>query len=367
MSKFLITLTPIDRFFFGGDMTFNVEGDEKHNEDYSSYIIKSSLFPQQTSLLGMLRFLLLRNEPELFDGSCIISNKVKEVESLIGPSSFSMKDSGKSVNDFGKIKSIHRCFVRCTDKDGKIHDLEWQGFDTAFKGNTVTDTMCYINGRAVLLPELKGFEAKKGYEKCLSSANLTKSLKDVFIEDRRIGISRDIQTGKTSDASLFKQISYRFNNSAEYKYCFAFYVELDSDVITEYSGQSVSVGADNSQFVISVSTVDAIPESAKSEVNKVVLKTPAYLSEEAIRMTSFVFAETIPFRFLETAVSETENYSILPRKNGDKRMKAPTRSRRYELYSAGSVLYFKDTETKDAFIAELESYKGFTQIGYNEI
>lgn len=64
--KYKITLTPVDKFFFGGDMTFQVGTNEKDsfNEQFSSYIIRSAMFPQQTSLLGMLRFLILRNSGE---------------------------------------------------------------------------------------------------------------------------------------------------------------------------------------------------------------------------------------------------------------------------------------------------------------
>ena len=69
-NKYKIELTPVDKFFFGGDMTFQV-GNAKSdfNERFSSYIIKSSYYPQQTSLLGMLRFLILRNAgSEVFPG-----------------------------------------------------------------------------------------------------------------------------------------------------------------------------------------------------------------------------------------------------------------------------------------------------------
>ena len=77
MSKtYLVTLKPIDKFFFGGDMTFAIpEGNKERkeaNRSFSSYIIRSMPFPQQTSLLGMLRFLLLRKRSSgsLYCDSC---------------------------------------------------------------------------------------------------------------------------------------------------------------------------------------------------------------------------------------------------------------------------------------------------------
>ena len=46
--KYKIDLKPIGTFFFGSDKKFG-EGDEVN------YFAQSSLFPQQTSILGMLR------------------------------------------------------------------------------------------------------------------------------------------------------------------------------------------------------------------------------------------------------------------------------------------------------------------------
>ena len=89
MSKqYLIKLKPIDKFFFGGEMTFSFDGDDS---EYASYVIKSNYFPQQTSLLGMLRFLILRNSP-YFENGHIKSGCIKHVEDLIGEKSFSIKE-----------------------------------------------------------------------------------------------------------------------------------------------------------------------------------------------------------------------------------------------------------------------------------
>ena len=101
---YLITLTPMGKFFFGGDMTFTVNGKDT---DFTSYIIRSNKFPQQTSLLGMLRFLVLRNDEVVFNNSSQCITNRKEAITLIGAKSFEM--SGNEGN-FGVIKSISPCF-----------------------------------------------------------------------------------------------------------------------------------------------------------------------------------------------------------------------------------------------------------------
>ena len=55
MSKvtYKITLTPVEGYFFGGETTFG-EGQAKN------YFAKSNLLPQETALLGMLRYQILK-------------------------------------------------------------------------------------------------------------------------------------------------------------------------------------------------------------------------------------------------------------------------------------------------------------------
>ncbi|MEI6411943.1 MAG: hypothetical protein WCR52_21305, partial [Bacteroidota bacterium] len=51
-----IRLIPAGQFYFGGERNFSFG----EKEDSSNYLVKSNYFPQQTGLLGMLRFVLLR-------------------------------------------------------------------------------------------------------------------------------------------------------------------------------------------------------------------------------------------------------------------------------------------------------------------
>ena len=108
MSKYLVTLTPTGKFFFGGDMRFGINGEK---EEFSSYIIESLKMPQQTSLLGMMRFLLLSNS-NLFDiAGNVIKGEDEDVKNLIGAGSFAVTNDGKS-NTFGKIKSLKNPPIR---------------------------------------------------------------------------------------------------------------------------------------------------------------------------------------------------------------------------------------------------------------
>lgn len=358
MSKYQITLTPVDKFFFGGEMTFQVGDNEKdeYNTQFKSYIIKSAMFPQQTSLLGMLRFLILRNGGQDVFAEGHITNK-DNAKKLIGERSFSV-NTPHSENQFGVIKGISHIRVRRT-KDNVTKDLEYAPmykeltFEKAVNGTYNLKDYCIPN------ISKKEYNAKDGLRILLTDGENTYDLEgDVFIEDRRIGIDRNIKTGKTDEGALFKQISYRFNTEKA-KFCFVFDAEIDDAIALEkYDKQIVSVGADNSQFVLGISKEVKNCGHVKPLNNALYLLSPTFLSREEARKATFAVTSLMPFRFLSFDMKSIDSYHVLKNRQA--------RSERYELYAPGSVFYFNDETQKQAFIKSIEDKKEFRQIGYNE-
>ena len=362
MSRYLVTLKPIDKFFFGGDMTFEIDGNDKHNKSFKSYIIESSRFPQQTSLLGMMRFLLLRKSVYFSDNKIIDKDKAAK---LIGEHSFQVKNS----DEFGKIKSLSGCFIR--DRYNHL-DYAFAPFTQDFS-ICDTDRLGSINGIEMHLPDIVGFTAKSGYTKyLLSIIEGKRQMDEVFVADRRIGINRNISTGLTDENALYKQVSYRFKDFDKddgvrvADYCFAFYVEVeDVNLMTsEYNGEVVSVGADNSQFIINFEKDGTDNRPCTAGNNSIVLQSPSYLTRDALKHSSFFVTETIPFRFLETTVCKTDNYTV--------HSKTLKRSHKYELYAPGSVFFFESDDKMKDFIANLtnvvdnKEINEFARIGFNE-
>ena len=356
MAKYQIALTPVDKFFFGGDITFKAEGRDELNEDFQSYIIQSGKFPQQTSLLGMLRFLILRNDPDCFrDGR--ITDKAKAA-GLIGPESFAVNSSEAAPGkpkDFGVIRSISRCRVQVVTHKG-VSSLDFKPLYR--KSISWTDQEVYLNDHPVVMPVLD-YSPKEGLKSVLSDGVREYGLDEVFEEDRRIGINRDVSTGKTDDGALFKQISYRFKKAEGRSFRFSFEAEVDKVNLAAYSGQLVSVGGDNSWFVLEVEESDSKAASASAgNVQMVTLLSPAFIPRKALLRTRFGITSLVSFRFLKTSVAQTGEYSIL-----NKNM---LRSKKYKLYAAGSQFFFKDAAQKAEFISILEAQEDFRQIGYNE-
>ncbi len=350
MSKqYFIKLSPIDRFFFGGDATFSLEGEKS---EFESYIVESNYFPQQTSLLGMLRFLLLRKSSYFEDGH-IKQECIESVRDLIGEASFSIQDERK----YGVIEKLGPCMIL---KKGKtvpfapFMDLSEKSF------NVNAD---FYEGTQKMLPNFE-YDHKKGYRKSLIDGT---PIDIIFKEDMRLGISRDINSGEVVDDALYKQVFYRFSNS---DYQFGFTVEINDDKVNvkleDYNGEIVSLGGDNSQFRIEITTDIPSADSCLLGNNLVVLQSPAYLDKATVDLSCFFVAETIKFNYLQTSVRNTKCYH----RTQDNGIKKEEHS--IELYDSGSVFCFSSDEKKKSFLENLmgedgnQITKNFYKIGYNQ-
>ncbi len=321
-------------------MTFSVNGKDSK---FTSYIIKSNKFPQQTSLLGMLRFLILRNDTNVFD---IASQRIKdgkrgEASGLIGPESF--KKTGKE-NNYGKIIKLYPCFLQ---KDGK--NLDFLAKDAK---NLVSfgDVVGVVNGVPVSVPDkIEGYDPKDGIRTLYEVEGVEMNEDDIFVEDVCNGINRNIKTGKVEDDALFKQVSYRLKPG----FSFAFYAEVECN-LEAYNGQVVSVGGDSSQFIIGIKAGNMKQNANVENGTKVVLTSPAYIPD--LSSVKYAIADTIPFKCMCTETSTVESYN--------KRNKLYGYSDKLMLYTSGSVFYAKDSMLKDLKNV-IEKQEDFRQIGYN--
>lgn len=385
MSIYKITLEPIGAFFFGGERSFSIStrdkhGNPSHPEDkWSSYIVESNKFPQQTSLLGMLRFVLLKNSSDCFD---LTENKIKngakdKVEALIGPTGFKVNQDYKE-NKFGVINSISPCYIEHNCKLLMPTPLDY-GLKVSFP--STENTAVYNNTNNIQIPYIESLKAK-GTDKQYSGKTERVSgllyLEDggfvsydkVFTKDTRVGINRDIKTGKTGDNALFKQVSYKLKNGC--KFCFYATITDDSAIP---SSSIAELGGDSSKFAITFSKL-ADGEKEPNKFNNVIKSSNkpsvVLLADTFIDNNDYIYAisENTPFTFLVSSVAETTQYNRTPKQG--KTSNYLHRSDRYSLFKRGSVFYFNEkneAEEKgkaDSFAEAIESKACFFQIGYNK-
>lgn len=356
MKTYLIKLRPLDKFFFGTGKEFGT--------DNQNYFVKSGYFPQQSSLLGMLRYELLKNA----DKSIFENNKIQNPEKakeLIGEKSFV---ANAEDNSFGKIQSISPVFLmkgenklfpqskeyQKDDKD-KIKFLEFE-----FEDN---------------LPNLKDYNPKYGIEHLWSDKDENHFMyKDVFITQNQTGIRKQGKnsTKKDQNKAFYVQTFYKMKKD----FYFAFYATLDNEVKLENS--TVILGGERQLFEMKIEEVDVTDkelnyEYKSSSVDKIVLLSDAYIKEELNNICDFAITDIVNFRCLQANTS-TEKYYTIRQKKAKKeddekdrieyRKKNLHKSAELQLYTKGSVFYFHNQEKQQDFKDAINN-SSFKTIGYN--
>lgn len=403
MSTYLIKLTPLDKFFFGQKKTFG--------DDNADYFVYSSHFPQQTALLGLLRYQLLQIAGE----DVFKDNKIQnedEAGKLIGKQSFS-PFAGKKL-EFGIIQSLSPVFIMDKKKNNEGKEEYFLPVGRRFqkekeeKEKKDAYSLLHLSCEAGCPPiferrgspeekEEAAYDPKKELASCWLSPNGSTLLneEDFFIKDERIGIRKDYK-GTTNDDAFFRQRYYHFKNFKEvvedeenkgrkqppvreHDFCFATILETKREI--EYKEldkrldkRIVYLGGERQPFLMEVSekTEDLqlnIKGSALTSDEKhytVVLLSDAKIEPNHLKGVKFASTEVKDFACLLTHVGTRKFYNKKKKREEQYLEKDETAlSHQHELYARGSVFYFDTKEQADQFCEHLAASTNFYTIGYN--
>lgn len=287
--KYLVTLTPLEPYLFGGDTIFGTFGDEKN----SSYLVYSRRFPQQSALLGMLKREIMTQAGLLTKkvrGEWVDQNNKNEAAKLVSKGKFNILSN--EPEDLGAIKTLSCVFLLQNNK--------------RFIKKVAIDNYPYSDG------VLKGFDPKVDiYDNyiCLD-ADETKKSSDIFEPIEQIGNSKF-----DDNDSLFKKTSYMLKDN----FSFAFYLECDF----ELKDSIVALGADRSGFQLKIKE-DSSSLSYEDKNGYLTLLGDSYI--------------TVPLKEnCEFAITSELSYRQLTNKF-DKNKRCFSKSSKIYLYEKGSVI-----------------------------
>lgn len=368
-TTYLIQLQPLSSFYFGSERNF--KGGE-------SYFARSLQFPQQTTLLGVLRYKLLEahglRDSQNF-GKAIDGGKAAP---LIGPNSFTAAQCGELKN-YGIIKGLSHLFLM---KDDEIFYPENMDHHYTF---TKEGAAISITDRTrSFIPMLREYDAKKPKPACMISNKGSKiKSEEIFVEAAQVGILKTKRRfgenrGKSDDEKekgFYKQVSYRFSGR-EWRFAYLACLEETGgqklfDFVNKSDGRLTNIGGERSPFNFSIEKCDdrflTIPTnnmydagSAIAKQVKAILLSDAYVENSIYEYCDFAVTDTVDFRFLETTVQYTQNYYRLA--GDDSAVKKSLK--KYNLLQRGSVLYITDGKLEE-FKQAMKAPKAFRQIGYN--
>lgn len=352
---YAITLSPLGPFFFGGEKAMG-ESDE------ADYFVPSNCFPQQTGLLGFLRYELLRQNN-------LLGFPLKpEAVNLIGKAGF-------PTGNYNALESISPVFLAQRDKR-KMHHWFPERLDRGYTyvkagGETMINSSIRFNK----VPFLKDYDPKNEPQLVFSAERQAdlKSENEIFRDQQQVGIEK-----KNKEKAFFKLTLKRLQPGWGFK----FYAILDLPDGTRIGDDLVWFGGNHSMFKMEVEELNRKTEDGVIEYgwqygrpevgeyksgNAIVLKAPAYLAPEDF-CAHFALSRTLPFRHIKST-SEVKEYYARPKSvgtSGENNDRAVLGKSGYcELFDKGSVFYFHDLNSLNKMANSLTKHKAFRQIGYN--
>lgn len=374
MNRYLVTLKPVESFFFGEERVFGFRKGESDKDKLENNIIKSKLFPQQTSILGMLRKEILIKKQLIKDKWDYTSQDKEKIIKAIGKESFYI---GCEPQDFGHINKISPIFL--AEFTGSNYRFLMQIPKDHKKGNKKYDPLTFnkdskckvsfggvANEEEVYLPI--EFVAKNGVSEDYIDINdgQVVNSENIFIADNQIGIKLNSQH-KTDEDSVFRLVKYRFNYDKRYEIknkAFVFTVDLDDEIDFAGYKNTVSLGGEGSYFNITFEKVDfEIKDKIKclntsnGIYKKLILLSDTYItSKDYNDLCVYSIGKSVSFRNLKSPELKPDN------KDYYKRFKRS--SSKYTFLEKGSVLFAEHDKYEELKI-KIEN-KSLQKIGYNE-
>lgn len=268
--KFLITFKPIGRFYFGTSRSF-AEG----------FFTRSSHFPPQTSLLGALRYTLLKQNNLLDDKNRYPkkngSKVLDEVKELTGEAAMkSIDEKVKNKNYFGILKKISPVFI-CQQISSDPFPKNFffpVPFDVIYKrdenNRDESGEKKIIGLERIVFNPLSGnietYTTKRTKE--FSAESLGNNLfwdayfnnknldlkyslrhKDVFVDDSQPGIERDNNRTTVKERYYIKK-DFRMHND------FSFGIIVHFSETPKLTNDDVFLGGERSLFRMTLTKID---------------------------------------------------------------------------------------------------------------
>lgn len=370
MSKvYLVKWKAMEFYFFSGERNFGFG--EGRNYNGNPYFIHSLKMPTQTTILGTLRYEILRRlncESSYIDDEEELKQQQTE---LVGPQSFDLKGL---ENDFGLIKKMsplfilkgEECIVKAPYHKAYSSATKYQTRD--LKGDSERyDLLDGKNKRTLTLLNDISLKNESDHRSKFINLNKVKELESkedlidestMFISDVRVGINT-----KATEDGFFKKGYCRLHPDYE----FGVYVELDEyeelhKSISETGKSIVYMGMNKSAFIMTIEEVKDSVEVVENNV-KETLKTTTnsniyyalsdvYVDYEQLsKCCTLILGDCREFRNLKTADNPISYYY---------RFKAGSL---HYMMSAGSVFFVENTEEFE----KLFNVENLNKIGLNKV
>lgn len=385
-----IKLKPLESYFFGTSKKFvRRSGDN----DKTNYDIDSNIYPQQTSVLGMLRKEILKIEG-LFEEDISKYSDKEKIVSKIGSKGFLIDDENGNNNSYGVIKQISEVFIernvenesikifkgpfdfKVSEDDSvianKLDDLKTKIFKVSMNGR-IKENFRIIEWDMKMSksPDFIGIKENKEFIKF--------NFDELFITENKlqIKIPNKRSSSGNDDKEMFRKQKYNFNNKNTFGQknidtTFVFYADLElsfkenKDIVYK---NKVYLGGDKSVFDMSIENVNEKENleynnlfnndsNEKDEFEKWYLLSDMYLKESDY---DFIYENLIGgnLKYIDANCFTTKIENTMIKQY-------QWQNKTYKFIEKGSSMIFDKNKEAECY-EKLLKYCNFKQIGLNII
>lgn len=323
--KYLVTLRPIGSYFFGGEVTLG-DGTSQN------YFVESSILPQASTLLGLMRYEVLRQNGLLsYDPSD--PKVLEQIYKLIGQTGFSLETP---VEQYGIIHKISPVFLTDGQQFYTAMPLD-EGYTVEL--NTINRCSYFAcdhgseDQKENITSEttINGFNPKTydNYKYWCDPAK--KRLDNPFTFSQQIGITKNGRKDNEKDA-FYKQTLVRLAPSLS----MAFTVEVEKGSPFKEGKCILPLGGNRSMFVMTIISTELDMETIFSPLHRegrLLALGDAFLDKVDSESCTFIWGENKPCRYMENSTKRKYSWAK-PQKS----------SVLYHLQTRGSVIY-ADSQT----------------------
>ena len=343
--NYIIRLTPVGTYFLGGEITFG-EGDGKQN-----YYVRSNKLPQVSTLLGVVRYEVLRQN------NLLGNNKKNEndIRKAIGEKGFDMSRN----LDYGIIQKISPLFIENKSKNIYYTPLPLDyGIDVVKNENI--SCSAFSGSKFNYAMKAENYDPKNydNFRYWIGTDKGKIKDEDIFYTKEQIGITKEGREINDNEA-FYKLVTVGLK--PEYNFVFLL---TTSEKLNDYSGM-VYMGGNRSVFKMDLFCLNPKgkdsnnTDSNETECNenenyfcdkfkflrkkgRFLLLGDAFLENEKLSNIPFFWAQSICNRYIVTKYNEKVSWGK-PKKT----------KQLFRLLGRGGVIYSEEKPSCDEYLTKV--------------
>ena len=266
--SYLAILKPREPYTFSTDQKSPFLKKDEVATGKESYFIESNIMPEQTTIWGMMRLLLIEQSNLMKSDFNYDESDIQEIHKMVGAESFSFDND----QTFGQLDSISPVFICKINKENKydyivsnplcntakpVEDVSASAEELTEKKKPIKFTpykmnnpVNYADGKKISLPI--GYDSKKGCVSGFVNLSTGEVIKrtDIFSSIVQTNSHKNeagkLAEKKTDSGGFFKRERYTMKEG----FCLAFFVSIDEEFKQDLRDDLVTIGAGKNVFSI---------------------------------------------------------------------------------------------------------------------